>query len=93
MAEVINLFDKAPITEVNGVFAGPEANVDNMIAALTEAKNELDHLIVIGSSGDGKFYFASSGGDTRQIVYDLETAKQITMSAALQHRFYDDEED
>lgn len=92
MAEVINLFNKEPI-EDDVVFVEPEVNLmTNLIEGLVEVQDRLDHLIVIGSSAAGEFFFASSGGDTRQIIYDLDTAHAITMNAALQHRFNDDED-
>ena len=56
-----------------------DVKIDNVIEGLMSIKDNIDNLIVIGSSNDGHFYFATSTGDSRQIIYDLESAKHVAM--------------
>lgn len=60
--------------------------IENVIKGLEGIKDKIDNLIVIGSSDDGHFYFASSSGDSRQIVYDLESAKHVAMQYGINLR-------
>lgn len=63
-----------------------DVNIDNVIDGLLAIKDKIDNLIVIGSSEDGHFYFATSSGESRQIIYDLESAKHIAMQYGINLR-------
>ena len=63
-----------------------DVSIENVLKGLESIKDKIDSLIVIGSSEDGHFYFASSSGDSRQIVYDLESAKHVAMQYGINLR-------
>ena len=63
-----------------------DVSIENVLKGLESIKEKIDSLIVIGSSEDGHFYFASSSGDSRQIVYDLESAKHVAMQYGINLR-------
>lgn len=63
-----------------------DVSIENVLLGLMHIKDKLDNLIVIGSAEDGRFYFASSTGDSRQIIYDLESAKHVAMQYGINLR-------
>ena len=92
MADVISLFgDPVPEVEmINGVEIQNFVK-DDVIDAFVLKKDEYDDVLIIGSSRDGKFYFASSSGDVRQTLYDLESAKHMLMTYGSQFQMGEDE--
>lgn len=68
-----------PVKEVFNV----DIPIDKVIEGVEAIKENLDCLILIGSAADGTFYFASSSGDNRQVLYDIESAKMILMSSSI----------
>lgn len=63
-----------------------DIQIENVLEGLFNIKDKLDNLLVVGSSNDGHFYFASSSGDARQIIYDLESAKHVAMNYGINLR-------
>lgn len=70
-----------------------DVSIDNVLLGVENIRDKIDNLIVIASSEDGHFYFASSSGDSRQIIYDLESAKHVAMQYGINLRddIYPDE--
>ncbi len=93
MADVVSLFgNPVPDAEmVNGIEV-QDFQKDGVIEAFVSKKDEYDDVVIIGSSRDGKFYFAASSGDVRQTLYDLESAKHMLMSFGAQFHAAEDGE-
>jgi hypothetical protein len=92
MADVISLFG-TPTPEpemINGIEV-VTFQKDEVIEAFLNKKDEFDDVVIIASSKDGKFYFASSSGDIRQTLYDIESAKHMLMNYGSQ--FHPTDED
>lgn len=87
MADVVSLFgDPVPEVEmINGIEV-QDFQKETVLDAFLLKKDDYDDVVIIGSSRDGKFYFAASSGDVRQTLYDLESAKHMLMSFGAQFR-------
>lgn len=58
-------------------------------AVLTSAVGKLEDVVIIGTTLDGNEYFASSSGDSKNLLWHLETAKHMLMTSI----FSTDEDD
>ena len=68
-------------------------SLENVLKGFNEVKDKFENVIIIGSSSRGNFYFSASSGDIRQILFDLESAKQMTMDHGMAFRPIGDEDE
>lgn len=62
-----------------GEAMGPRLEVAGILERAHE--HDLQDVVVLGSTKDGSTYFASSSGDPRDILWDLEKGKYILMNS------------
>jgi len=67
--------------------------MDEVLEGFMNIKDKFDNVVIIGSSQSGNFYFSASSGDIRQILFDIESAKQMTMDHGMAFRPVDGEDE
>lgn len=58
---------------------GPEVSIDDVLEGAKG--NDLQDVTILGRNSEGQLYFASTQASASKILYDLESAKFILMSA------------
>jgi len=65
------------VDEVAEDIFGTEVNTDIVIQSALE--HDLTNVVVAGTTSSGNIYFASSSGDPKEILWELERARTFLM--------------
>ena len=92
MDNIVPLFGEINPNAVVDEVLNKEHKMQETLDGFNEVKEKFDNVIIIGSSADGRFYYSASSGDARQILFDIESAKQMTLDYAMAFRPIGDNE-
>lgn len=78
MTDNVLMFPGTDVIEVTEAM-GPRLEVERILDGAME--HNLQDVVVVGTTKDGSTYFASSSGDPRNVLWDLQKAEHILMNS------------
>lgn len=78
MTDNVLMFPGTETIEVS-TSMGPRLEIERILTSAAE--HDLQDVVVVGTTRDGATYFASSSGDPRSVLWDLQKAEHVLMNS------------